>query len=73
VQEDRLDDRTPPADYTPHSTLSLRELRVQLLQRAAVTAARARRCRARGDLVTAQTLEVRAKELHDVACAVDVS
>ena len=66
--------QTPPAtDYTPISTLSLRELRVQLLQRAAITAARARRHRMRGDLVTAQALEARARELREVACAVDVS
>lgn len=65
--------QSPAADYTPISTLSLRELRVQLLQRAALTAAKARRCRARGDLRTAQALEARAKELHEVACAVDVS
>lgn len=65
--------QSPAADYTPMSTLSLRELRVQLLQRAALTAARARRCRARGDQHTAQALEARARELLEVARAVDVS
>lgn len=61
------------SDYTPLSTLSLRDLRVELLQRAAATAARARTSRAKGDLRTARQLESRAKELIRVARSVDVT
>lgn len=61
------------ADYTPASTLSLQELRVQLLQRSAVTASRARTFRARGDLRTAQALEARAAKLKEVARSVNVT
>ncbi|WP_370326390.1 hypothetical protein [Euzebya sp.] len=63
----------PAADYTPVSTQSLRELRVQLLQRAATTAARARSARSRGDIHQAQALEARAAKLYDVARSVNVS
>lgn len=62
----------PQADYTPVSTLSLQELRVQLLQRAAATASRARTVRSRGDLRTAQALEVRAAKLKAIARSVNV-
>lgn len=63
----------PQADYTPASTLSLQELRVQLFQRAAATAARARTARARGDLRSAKALEARAAKLQAVAQSVNVS
>lgn len=60
-------------DLTPLSGASLRELRVQLLQQAAVTGARARAARARGDLHTARTLERRAAALREVARSVQIS
>ncbi|CAN5379776.1 hypothetical protein BH23ACT9_BH23ACT9_33780 [soil metagenome] len=61
------------ADYTPVSTLSLRELRSEMLQRAAATASRARACRARGDLATARVLEQKAAKMAAVARSVNVS
>lgn len=64
---------SPSPDYTPVSTLSLRELRVDLLQQAASIAARARTCRARGDIRAAARLEARAAKLMAVARAVNVS
>ncbi|MGI9018878.1 MAG: hypothetical protein ACR2HR_17540 [Euzebya sp.] len=61
------------AEYTPVSTLSLRELRVQLLQRAAATATRARQCRAKGELRAAAVLEARAAKLSEIAKSVNVT
>jgi hypothetical protein len=63
----------PQPEYTPVSALSLRELRATMLQRAARTAVQARRCRARGDVVTAQALEEKASRLHEIARSVDVT
>lgn len=65
--------QVPHADYTPVSTMSLRELRAQMLQRAAVMAARARACRARGDLRGAHLLELRAEQMARAARSVNVS
>lgn len=64
---------SPTADYTPVSTLSLRELRAEMLQKAAATAARARACRARGEIHAAAALEARATKLSKIAKSVDVS
>jgi hypothetical protein len=59
-------------DPTPTGTLSLRDLRRQLLQRAATTAAKARACRLRGDLRTARLLEQQAQRMLDAARSVQV-
>ncbi len=62
-----------PQDYTPVSTMSLRDLRTEMLRRAAVMAARARTCRARGDLRSARAYEARAEKMARVARSVNVS
>lgn len=63
----------PRGDLTPASASSLHDLRVQMLQRAAMFAARARTCRARGDVATARVLERRAASLTEVARSVRIS
>lgn len=65
--------QTFPADYTPVSTLSLRELRAELLQQAARAAARARTCRAKGEVRAARVLQQRAAKLVETARSVNVS
>jgi hypothetical protein len=64
--------QTPPDDYTPVSTLSLQELRTQMLQSAAIAAARARAHQARGDVRGAQALKARAQHLLQAARSVNV-
>ncbi len=63
----------PTVDYTPASTLSLRALRAEMVQRAVCIAARGRSCRAKGDLVRARDFEVRAAELMRVARSINVT
>ena len=60
-------------DYTPTSEMSLRDLRTQMVQRAVNIAAKGRSCRARGDVVRARDLELRAAELMRVARSVNVN
>lgn len=64
---------TPSPDYTPVSAMSLRELRAEMLQRAAGEAAKARSARRRGNLRLARTHEERAAELVRIARSVNVS
>ena len=66
-------ERSPQADLTPASSRSLRELQADLLQRAAVTALRARSMRCRGELHGARRLEARAAELRRIAMTMDLS
>ena len=67
-------DPTPTApDYTPASAMSLRDLRAEMLQRAAAAAAKARRARRRGQLREARMLEQRAEQLIEVARSVNVT
>lgn len=67
-------DPTPVPDaYTPASAMSLRELRADLLQRAAAIAAKARKARRRGHLREARSLQHKAERLVQIARSVKIT
>ncbi len=63
----------PGPDYTPVSAMSLRDLRAEMLQRAAAEAGKARAARRRGNLRLARAHEEKAAELVKIAKSVNVS